>query len=61
MIAEHESLTTYAPDWTPEQRQKWKADYNSDKPVLLPWPEHDRGECTHCDLLRALMDEADLE
>jgi hypothetical protein len=47
------------PEWTTEQRGQWIADYNAGRPVLLPWAEHDAGECTVCDMLRDLADEAD--
>lgn len=52
---------TYAPNWTAEQRDQWKAAYIAGRPVLLPHAEHDTGECSHCDLLRALMREAEDE
>jgi hypothetical protein len=47
------------PEWTTEQRDQWVADYNAGRPVLLPWAEHDAGECTVCDVLRDLMDKAE--
>lgn len=50
---------TYAPDWPEAQREQWIADYRAGRPVLMPHLEHDAGECKHCDLLRALMEEAD--
>jgi hypothetical protein len=50
---------SYAPDWSDEQRAEWKRDYDAGKPVLLPHPEHEPGECDHCDLLRQLMKESD--
>lgn len=55
----HNDDRIYAPDWTPEERERWMADYAAGRPVLLPHQEHDEGECDHCDLLRRWMREVD--
>lgn len=53
------SRSNYPECWTSDERKAWIAEYNADKPVELPHHEHDEGECTYCDALRALMREAD--
>jgi hypothetical protein len=35
------------------ERERWIRAYLADKPVDLPLPEHDEGECTVCDERRA--------
>lgn len=50
---------TYAPDWTEAERAQWREDYSAGRPVLMPHPEHDDGECSHCDLLREMIREED--
>lgn len=50
---------TYAPDWTAAERERWLEDYAAGRPVLLPHEEHDDGECSHCDLLRSMICQAE--
>lgn len=52
------ATSTYAPDWTPEQRAAYVEAYKRGIPVELPMPEHG-DECDHCNALRDLMREAD--
>lgn len=47
--------------WTTEQREGWKRAYRAGESVQLPVSDHERGECDFCDMLRALMAEADDE
>jgi hypothetical protein len=49
----------YAPDWTYAQCEAWIAEEIAGQPVERPMPEHDEGECDHCDRLRELQRVAD--
>jgi hypothetical protein len=45
--------------WDEQRRRRWIEDYNAGRPVLLPWAEHESDMCNTCDVLRALMREAE--
>lgn len=49
----------HASEWTSQAVAEWKRAYAADEPVPHPYPEHEPGECDHCDLLRAWMAEID--
>lgn len=45
-------------EWTAEEREAWIVAELAGLPVLRAHPEHDPGECDHCDVLRELEREA---